>query len=731
MEETQIDFNDEILAEFLEESIEQISEMQNLLLEFEQDPTKDDSVDSIFRIAHSIKGSAGFFKLYHIQKLSHSLENVLDLLRKHELQPNGNIISGLIEGFEELITMCGRVKSGGNEIADETFFESLHQRLETLTRQSRSASEEILLFTLAMEAFESRLPSEVLTADYYKSFKSEYARLKNLVNVEPKDESQPEKSEEKKENAFRKTGDYFYQGVDVSNEMSAINDILKMRFDQSLPINTAQRFKDALKTLTRKLDGEAFRVADKMFLPIELVLASEVPFDQMVQTALADHFDRLMEFIEIPELDDRLLGNQDDTSGDAKDGKKTTRQDKHEIKTMRVSEEKVDGFIHFVGELVVIGDMFNYLELQLQQAAIPESTLSRFRQINQTFSTLSNNLRESLMEIRRIPVEGLLKKIPALARATADKVNKKVKVVLEGGELQIDKSIYELLDHPITHIIRNCVDHGLEAPAKRLELGKEEFGQIHVSMAEEEDWMILSIQDDGNGIDPQKIRNKAVEKGLMKEDQLARMDEQDLVNLIFLPGLSTATEVSDVSGRGVGLDVVKSNIEAVNGRITLDSTMGQGTRFEIKLPSSTSFVVIDGINTLVGHTEFIFPIEQMVSAFKPTTEDLYMVGNKEMVKHNDMSMPILRMHRLFELKTSMVDPLECTLVVADIRGSRFAVMVDALLGGTQVVIRDLGIKSWYKMDCHRGILGGSITGSGSIALVLDIPGLYKRMLGNA
>ncbi len=706
-ESLEVEFDQEMVKEFLEESIDEISKMENLLLQFEQKPEDREPIDGVFRIAHSIKGSAAFFKLFEIQKLAHSLENVLDLLRKGEVPPSQLVISALLPGFLELEGMCDRASQGLPEIENEDFLNALYNQLNNLTQQKRDLRDEVILYLNTVQAFMEQVPPEVAQSPAFNVLKKESERLALTAEASHK------KSE------FRKTGDFFYQGKDVSGEMSAVGDIIKTPLDTSFPVNTAQRLLDALSSLCSILKEEDLLVGRQMLTMVEMVLAEIRPFDDEVQHDLRDGYEHLLTSMaqtpagQIPKAAKKETGLEKPL-------------EKREGKTMRVSEEKVDGFMHFVGELVVVSDMLNYIDSEMDKVNISQDLSNRFKQARQSFNTLSQKLRESLLEVRRVSVDGLLRKVPGLARNVADKLGKHVKVETIGNEIQIDKSLYELLDHPLTHLVRNAVDHGLEATNVRQQKGKPSEGLLRVIVQQTDDWVTLTIEDDGGGINIEHVKKKALERGLISSETAQKMQEEEALHLITLAGFSTAEAVSDISGRGVGLDVVKENIEGVNGKLKIESEFGKGTKFQIRLPSTTGFVVVDGVNTLVGQNEFIFPVENMQLAFRPRQEDFFVAEQKEMVRHGEEIIRMLRMHQVFHINPTYQDPTEAILVVVENQQHRFAVMVDKLLGGTQVVIRELGIKE-LGQTAHQGIAGGAIMGHGDVALVLDVKSLAEYL----
>ena len=684
--------------------------------------------------------------MLQVQKLAHSQENVLDLLRKQEIPPSSSVTSLLITSFQYLQGMCERLRDKKEEVCNQKEFQKILQNLELLARQKRNIHTEILLglsafqafvsnhsaqeiqvpafgllqekanhlevlikqsleevvleFTGHFDAFGKQLPREITESADFSFLSDEISRLRMIG-----------RKEEKKPH-FRKTTDYFYGKIDVSGEVSTIDEILKCpnsKDQGAMSTNTAQRLTEALVSLQDKIKGDGQSIVNQMRISLELVLSGIKTFNQALKSQLQGEFQEFLVLLIQPEE------------------KEAVKREKTESKTMRVAEEEIDGFAHFVGELVVVSDMFDYIGNAMLQSNTSALLTDRFKQTNQTFKELSHHLIDSLLKVRLLPVQGLFKKIPGLARSVADQTGKHVRVELKGSQVKIDKSLYDLLDHPLTHLIRNAVDHGLEMPEQRMAAGKPKTGLIQVEVAHSGDWVVLTIQDDGGGIDVEKIKQKALEKNLLTENQITSLSHQEAMELIFLPGLSTVAQVSEISGRGVGMDVVKRNVEDANGEILITSEKNKGTTFQLKLPGSTSLVIIDGVNTLVGEQEFIFPLETMETAFRPQKKDLFESNHQEMVRFQDQILPILRLHLHFGVETTVNAPEEANLIVVKHKKQKFAVMVDQILGKMQVVAKDLNLEKLMPGQTSQDIAGGAIMGHGGVALILDVDQLNRHL----
>lgn len=391
-------------------------------------------------------------------------------------------------------------------------------------------------------------------------------------------------------------------------------------------------------------------------------------------------------------------------------------------KTMRVSEASIDTFLHYVGELVVVGGLFDHLRRRL--AALPGAApLARdFRRAGDTFSGLSNQLQRSIMAIRRVPLRPLLQKVPRLVRDVAQARGKDIAVELRGEEIEVDKALIELLDAPLAHLVRNAADHGIEEPARRRAAGKPATGTISIAVVEGERDLTLTIADDGAGLDLAAIRRKGEQNGLIQPGQ--PLGEQELVALIFASGVSTAAQVTDISGRGVGLDVVKRAVEDAGGAIQVGTEPGKGTRFQVRLPKGVSTQIITGYLVRAHGHAFVLPLDRVRETFKVLPADLSAIaGGGRVVRRGEQVLPLLSLPRVFGSSAEVVPAAGGPVVVAMVRRRELALAVDAVLGVQKVVLRPLqGLP-------EEGLLftAGALLGDGTVALVLDLDRLQPGM----
>lgn len=606
------DIDQELLNEFLEEAIEGIDTASDLFVQLEQNPDDIEIIQAIFRPVHSIKGNSAFFNLIHTKKLTHSMENVLDLLRKEALGVNQVIINALLEGVDEVKKMLERVKSGENEISDEVLFNALVTKLENLPKTEKE--NETTLWGYLLDILEHSDNPELIT---------------------------------------------------VSEKLAA----LSSGGQQAL----SKRKKD-------KDGGSEQEITEK-----EGNITQEIA--------------------------------KTDKTDTAKQVSKSVA-DKSSSKFMRVTEESVDKFLYFVGELITIGEMYSHFQNEISSIRDGVTAETELRRINEMFHTLSASLQKSLLDIRLLPMSNIFQKIPRIVRDIAVAEKKQIEVKISGEDVHVDKSIIESLDAPLTHIIRNAVDHGIESPDERVKNNKPASGLIEVNASIVGEDVLLTIKDNGKGFNFEALRQKAISMGLIAED--ADLPKKDAIALIFKSGVSTAKEITDISGRGVGMDVVKSYVEEKKGSITVDSTEGQGSVFEIKMPMSVSTVIIRGLVTAVSNLQFVFPIEYVVTTFVLGPDDLVSVMEKgTCVKKDGKVYPTVFLSSYIGVENNNKNA-NSMVILLEKDDKKVAVFVDETLGIKQCVLKTIegvNIKDKY-------LKGAAIMGSGSVALVLDVEKLF-------
>ena len=380
--------------------------------------------------------------------------------------------------------------------------------------------------------------------------------------------------------------------------------------------------------------------------------------------------------------------------------------------SIRVSVNKVEELINLVGELVIANSM-------VQQAfASGRDDRSLLEEALAGMERTTRQLQEEVMGVRMMPIANVFRRFPRIVRDLASQLGKSVHIEMAGEDTELDKQVIEEIGDPLTHLVRNAVDHGLESPAERLAAGKSEEGRIDLRAFHEGGNVIVEIADDGRGIDAARVRHKALSLGLITADE-ALTDDQ-AYQLIMKPGFSTAEKITDVSGRGVGMDVVKRNVEALNGNVTISSVRGRGSCFRIKLP--LTMAILDGLALRLGEDVYVLPLLSVIESLRPQPSQLvHVAGSNELLMVRGEPVPLLHLHRLFGVETQITDPCEGLVVMVEHQGRKYGVLVDELLGQLQVVMKSL--EANYRRV--EGVSGATILGDGRVALIIDIPGLVR------
>jgi two-component system chemotaxis sensor kinase CheA len=391
---------------------------------------------------------------------------------------------------------------------------------------------------------------------------------------------------------------------------------------------------------------------------------------------------------------------------------------KSEATSIRVDTDKIDKLINLVGELVITQSMLSDLGVRFEMSQMPV-LLERMAQLEHN----TREIQERVMGIRMLPIGTAFSRFPRLVRDLSAKAGKKIQLVLSGEETELDKTVIESIGDPLTHLVRNSADHGLEAPEERLDNNKPELGTIRLNAFHAGGSICVTVEDDGRGLNRDKILAKAIKQGLIAKHE--KLSDDQIWPLIFKPGFSTAEKVTDVSGRGVGMDVVKRNIEALGGAVTIKTTLGKGTMFTLKLP--LTLAIIEGMTVRVGKETYIVPLLSILESIQPKAGTIQtVVGKGELIDVRNTYLPMMRLYDVFSLQPEFTDPAKAILLILETEGEQVAVMVDEILGQQQVVIKSME-QNFRKID---GIAGATILGDGTVGFILDVRGLIEMSRRN-
>lgn len=630
---------------FFEDSIEKINEVEQLLLHIDLNHIDQETIESIFRCAHSIKGSSGMFDFTQITHFTHILENYLEKIQSHEKTLTQKSVDVLLQCFDCLYTMINN--------------EQQHK----------------------------------------ESNNSDVIKLEGVLNDLANDSSD-------KPIAIEKTA----TNSDLLSWKIYFKPNLKIFQNGDDPLRILRSLKE-IGNFSCQIDLTHLQSIDK-FYPDECYLAWNI----LLETTMQENEIRQYAF-EWVEDESAISFQRCETSQVheklAIDSIETVTATKHQDLSIRVNIDKVDELINIVGELVITQLMLTQLsnELDLTQAEDFAKSLAQLE-------TNCRKLQDNVMSIRMLPISNIFNRFPRMVHDLSQSTGKIVELRMNGESTELDKTILEKIIDPLVHLVRNALDHGLETASERKQHGKPEVGILQLNAYHRGSNIIIEISDDGKGLDPEKIRSKAIDKGLISESQ--SISNEELQSLIFVPGFSTAEKVTDISGRGIGMDVVRSNIESLGGKVSIKSTLGKGTTFNITLP--LTLAIAEGQLVRVGDTILIIPLVNMLETIQIKKSLINKLGNQlEVYNLRGQYIPIIRLYDLFNIKVNDYELDNHFLVIIEYEQNAYGILIDELLHLQQVVIKS--IENNYGQI--QGISGATILGDGKVALILDVVGIVS------
>lgn len=674
---------------FVTEAGELLEELEHSLMELENTPDDSDLVAKVFRAMHTIKGSGSMFGFDNLAAFVHGIETAYDLVREGKLAVTQEMIENSLKASDVIKEMVADEtidSSGGDAAAIKDFFSALQSGGDAAGKPAEKAKESKSSLTTFRVQFKPH--EDIFTRGVnVQLLLNEMAELgecrviAHTDNIPYLDELESEKcyvnwdiilTTDKGENAIRDVFIFVEDDCDItitpvafydmesSDEHEKIGEILVEKGDIS------------------RIELEAI-LAEKKRLGEILVEKGVVP-----PSAIAAALEEQKHIKEI----------------------KAKKIEAEGMTSIRVQSDKLDFLVDLVGELVTV-------QARLSQTAARKNEPELLK-IAEDVERLVWDLRDNTMSIRMLPIGSTFSKFNRLVRDLSHTLGKKIDLVTEGAETELDKTVIEKLNDPLVHLIRNSIDHGLEMPEERKSAGKKETGTITLSARHSGDSVLIQITDDGRGIDPEKVRKKAVEKGLIAET--AELTPKEACELILAPGFSTAEAVSNISGRGVGMDVVKKNIEALKGSLDISSEKGSGTVISLKLP--LTLAIIDGLLIRVADQFFIIPLAVVEECIELTPKDIANAHGRSIIQVRGDIVPYIKLRELFGIRGNVPEIQQ--IVVTEIDGRRVGFVTDAVIGDHQTVIKSLG--KIFK-EVH-GVSGASILGDGSVALIIDAVKIY-------
>ncbi len=683
---------------FFEEAGENLDQMEQMLLALDPAQADDEELNAIFRCAHSIKGGAATFGFADVAELTHQMESLLDKLRRHELQPSAPMVDVLLESSDALRLLLAR-HQGRQVEAPATA--ALVQRISQLAQGTAASPAAATATATAPVAATTAAPAAAPAPALPVGARQLELHIGPLENTAQAD------------------------GIaELFRDIPGLGEISPLPCDQSdkrvYRVLTTASDTDLLDLFTFHVSKEQIHIVDSA-CAAPASAAQPTPSAVNAPEARADFgfFDGAPGVPgahasePVPPLAVAAPPVEEVPKAAARASAAAGAGSAMESSTLRVSVSKVDQLINLVGELVITQAMLAQKSRELDSAA-NQPLLAGLADLDRN----TRDLQEAVMSIRMIPMSVVFNRFPRMLRDLAGKLGKKVELVTHGESTELDKGLVEKITDPLTHLIRNSADHGIEMPEERRARGKSENGTITLSASHQGGSILIEVRDDGKGLSREKLLKKAREKGMEAPDT---MSDAEVWGLIMAPGFSTAEVVTDVSGRGVGMDVVKKNIASLGGTVEIDSAEGFGMRVSVRLP--LTLAIMDGMTVRVSNEVYILPLASVIESFQIKPKEISTVAQgARLVKVREEYMPVIDLEHVFQVPRFEFNATSPIMVVVEADGSRVALMVDELIGQQQVVIKNL--ESNYRKVPN--VSGATILGDGKVALILDTSSLVRR-----
>ncbi|WP_367698646.1 chemotaxis histidine kinase/response regulator CheAY2 [Helicobacter pylori] len=642
----------EIMEDFLIEAFEMNEQLDQDLVELEHNPEDLDLLNRIFRVAHTIKGSSSFLNLNILTHLTHNMEDVLNRARKGEIKITPDIMDVVLRSIDLMKTLLVTIRDTGSDTNNgkENEIEEAVKQLQAITSQNLEGAKEGTKEAPQKENKEENKENKA------KAPTAENTASDNPLADEP---------------------DLDYANMSAEEVEAEIERLLNKRQE-------ADKERRAQKKQEAKPKQEA--EPKQEVTPTKEAHKTETPKAPKTETkakAKADTEENKAPSIGVEQ-------------------------------TVRVDVRRLDHLMNLIGELVLGKNRLIRIYSDVEERYDGEKFLEELNQVVSSISAVTTDLQLAVMKTRMQPVGKVFNKFPRMVRDLSRELGKSIELIIEGEETELDKSIVEEIGDPLIHIIRNSCDHGIEPLEERRRLNKPETGKVQLSAYNEGNHIVIKISDDGKGLDPVMLKEKAIEKGVISERDAEGMSDREAFNLIFKPGFSTAKVVSNVSGRGVGMDVVKTNIEKLNGIIEIDSEVGVGTTQKLKIP--LTLAIIQALLVGVQEEYYAIPLSSVLETVRISQDEIYTVDGKSVLRLRDEVLSLVRLSDIFKVDAILESNSDVYVVIIGLADQKIGVIVDYLIGQEEVVIKSLG----YYLKNTRGIAGATVRGDGKITLIVDV-----------
>ncbi|EMG81402.1 chemotaxis histidine kinase/response regulator CheAY2 [Helicobacter pylori] len=648
----------EIMEDFLIEAFEMNEQLDQDLVELEHNPEDLDLLNRIFRVAHTIKGSSSFLNLNILTHLTHNMEDVLNRARKGEIKITPDIMDVVLRSIDLMKTLLVTIRDTGSDTNNgkENEIEEVVKKLQAITSQNLEGAKET---SGTKEAPEKEVKKENKEENQTET---KAPTAENLTS----------------DNPLADEPDLDYSNMSAEEVEAEIERLLNKRQEADKERRAQKKQEDQAKPKQ------------------EVAPAKETPKTETPKAPKAE------------------------TKAKAKADTEENKAPSIGVEqTVRVDVRRLDHLMNLIGELVLGKNRLIRIYSDVEERYDGEKFLEELNQVVSSISAVTTDLQLAVMKTRMQPVGKVFNKFPRMVRDLSRELGKSIELIIEGEETELDKSIVEEIGDPLIHIIRNSCDHGIEPLEERRRLNKPETGKVQLSAYNEGNHIVIKISDDGKGLDPVMLKEKAIEKGVISERDAESMSDREAFNLIFKPGFSTAKVVSNVSGRGVGMDVVKTNIEKLNGIIEIDSEVGVGTTQKLKIP--LTLAIIQALLVGVQEEYYAIPLSSVLETVRISQDEIYTVDGKSVLRLRDEVLSLVRLSDIFKVDAILESNSDVYVVIIGLADQKIGVIVDYLIGQEEVVIKSLG----YYLKNTRGIAGATVRGDGKITLIVDVGAMME------
>ena len=686
---------------FIDESEEHLQTLSDCIMVLEKEPDNKDTINEVFRAAHSLKGMAGTMGFKRMQHLTHDMENVFQEVRSDRVKVTSGMIDLLFKCLDALEGYLDNIKSTSDEGTEdnEVIIKELNDFIAKADGEAEAENKEV---------------SEVKEAAPAATQEEKEGQEKIELTEEEKKAIREAESNGQHIYAMtvRIQKDCLLKAARAFLVFKAVEDfgqILVYR-PSSQDIEDEKFELDFSFFLASEEETDKIVAAAKAVSEIEKVDAEEIHLEEYLKEAAAQEEQQAKEAATEQKEAPAEVPKAAEKKAPAAAAKKQTNAKPVTGRTVRVDIEKLDALMNQVSELIIAKNSL----VSISSNESGEYQNQSFHEQIEYLERITTNLHESVMKVRMVPIESVVNKFPRMIRDLSRKLGKKMELYMTGEDTELDRTVVDQIGDPLQHLLRNSADHGLEDNATRVERGKPEVGSIFLKAFQEGNNVIIEVGDDGNGIDVAAVRDKAVERGVIIAEQAENMSQKEIINLLFLPSFSMAKKITDISGRGVGLDVVKSNIEALGGDVEVRTQLGEGTTFIVRLP--LTLAIIQALMVEIRDEKYAIALGSIANIESIPVNEIKYVQAQEVIHLRGAVIPLIRLDQVLDMEEKQEEPENLTVVIVKKGDSLAGLVVDNLIGQQEIVIKSLG----KYITNNKIISGATILGDGEVALILDV-----------